>query len=85
VSETAKQIAGRKRYPKIDAFGELRPSHRLVAMLLVEGVPRATIARQLGMTCAAVSTATHRLLCDLEVAGVAGLTRLAIRRGYIRP
>jgi DNA-binding NarL/FixJ family response regulator len=38
-----------------------------------------------GITRGTVSTATCKLMRKLKVTGLAGLTRLAIRRGYIQP
>lgn len=66
-------------------FPELTPSERRIALLLVEDKPRSAIATELGWTRNSVSTATHRLLAKVRVRGVAGLTRLAIRREYIEP
>jgi DNA-binding NarL/FixJ family response regulator len=74
-----------ERYPKIDAFPELAPWERHLALMLVEDADRGTISGRFGITRGTVSTATCKLMRKLKVTGLAGLTRLAIRRGYIQP
>jgi DNA-binding NarL/FixJ family response regulator len=74
-----------ERYPKIAAFPELAPWERHLALMLVEDADRGTISGLFGITRGTVSTATCKILKKLNVTGLAGLTRLAIRRRYIRP
>ncbi len=78
------QQTRRRSWPPIAVFPELAPFERHVAMLLIEDGSRTLIAQRLGVTRSTVSTATYRLLDKLEV-GLVGLTRIAIRRGYIQP
>lgn len=82
--ETAPRSKG-DRWPAIAQFPELPPFERHVAMLLVEDASRALMASRLGVSRPTVYTATCKLLSKLDLSGVAGLTRLAIRRGYIQP
>lgn len=66
-------------------FPELSPTERRIAFLLMEDASTAIIAGELGCKAASVSTAKCRLLAKLGLDGVAGLTKLAVREGWVTP
>lgn len=79
------QLCERRSWPRLVAFPELAPFEQHVAMLLIDDHSLESVADQLEVSRGTVYTAKCRALLKLNVQGLAGLTRLAIRRGYIAP
>ena len=68
-----------------NALQALSMRELLVLKLVAEGMSSKAIATRIGLTRSTVDSYRSRIMEKLEVKGVAGLVRLAIRHGLVKP
>lgn len=68
-----------------DPLRRLSAREREVLKLVAEGASSKQIASRLGIVPASVDTYRSRLMFKLDVKGVAGLVRFAIRHSVVEP
>jgi DNA-binding NarL/FixJ family response regulator len=71
--------------PAEDAFEVLTPRQREVLQLIAEGLSTKAIAHRLDLSVKTVETHRTALMERLDIHGVAGLVRYAIRVGIVHP
>ena len=74
-----------KKSTKTTAFDGLSPRERQVLKFVVEGRTSKEIAAIVGVKPSSIDTYRSRVMTKLEIDDVAGLVRLAIRHGLIKP
>jgi DNA-binding NarL/FixJ family response regulator len=68
-----------------DSLGRLSPRQREVLQLIAEGYSTKEIAHLLGLSISTVDTHRTELMRRLDLHDIAGVVRLAISAGLIRP
>jgi DNA-binding NarL/FixJ family response regulator len=81
----AESYTRRAGTPAEDAFEVLTPRQREVLQLIAEGLSTKEIAHRLDLSVKTVETHRTALMERLDIHGVAGLVRYAIRVGIVQP